>query len=693
MTVAEVLGPIGGLAEHAIAYAEAGLEVFPVNRDKTPLVSQHQATTDTTRIEAWWRQWPHALIGHRLSTHHIVLDVDPRHGGLDTWAALRAEAGPLPPTRGHISGRGDGGGHTWWLRPAERLSSKRLTEWARERNLGHDVGGGRWSPGIDILHRNHRYTILPPSPHPTNGQPYQWIDGAGLHIPPAPLPQLIVDLITDDQPPAPAAPPRDPDPDSIADWYSTTYTWSDLLRSHGWTLVGGDGETDGSRWRHPNATAAYSATLRHGCLFVYSPNTPFKVTEPGSPHGYTLFRAHAVLDHNGDLQAAARAARARKDGPLARLNPPDSLDWLTTPTNPTTGATNADTDDNAAPSTDTTPGSTWQRTNLTDIVHGLQNGTLERPQPTIGHLTGTNNALYYPGRVNGLYGESGHGKSWIAAALASETLTAGGTVAWIDLEEPAAGIVGRLLDLDTPPDAIIDRFAHFAPEESIQLGAALFHDLDQHPPDFVVIDSTGEALTLEGAGPNNDDEVATWFRLWPRRIATRYQAAVLVIDHVTKDHTTRGLFPGGSQRKRAAINGSAFMVDTITTLGRGTRGVLKLTTAKDRQGVHRQGHKAAEFILDARQHPIRWHLEPPAGPDQPFRPTHLMERISRWLEAHPDGWHTTRIIVESVQGKAVHLNSALEQLVAEGYVARRTDGQRKVHRSLKPFSEVEEVLS
>ena len=52
-----------------------------------------------------------------------------------------------------------------------------------------------------------------------------------------------------------------------------------------------------------------SATVRHGCLFVYSTNTPLDITEAGDAHGYTRFRAYAVLDHGGDLSAAARALR------------------------------------------------------------------------------------------------------------------------------------------------------------------------------------------------------------------------------------------------------------------------------------------------------------------------------------------------------------------------------------------------
>ena len=70
-----------------------------------------------------------------------------------------------------------------------------------------------------------------------------------------------------------------------------------------------DPDADGARWLHPTHTSACSATIRHGCLFVYSSNTVFDVTETSDPNGYTKFRAFAVLDHDGDLSAAAKALR------------------------------------------------------------------------------------------------------------------------------------------------------------------------------------------------------------------------------------------------------------------------------------------------------------------------------------------------------------------------------------------------
>jgi hypothetical protein len=302
------------MLEQAYSYAGLGFELFPVKpADKTPLVSQKSATTELDTIEIWWTQWPTALLGHRISPRHLILDVDPRHGGKDVWSALKREMGTPIVTRTHYSGREDGGGHLWFQRPAEQVTIARLDAWAKERKLGGQ-SGERWTCGIDILRHEHRYTILPPSLHPATGRPYYWAPGRGLAMSVAAMPQLLVDLLVREQAPPPApSDDRFRDPDSIADWYSSTFSWADLLDRHGWVVVGGDGNSEGSRWRHPEATGAHSATLKHGCLFVYSPNTPFEVTYPDEPHGYTLFRAYAILEHLGDLAAAGRAARALKE--------------------------------------------------------------------------------------------------------------------------------------------------------------------------------------------------------------------------------------------------------------------------------------------------------------------------------------------------------------------------------------------
>ncbi len=101
--------------------------------------------------------------------------------------------------------------------------------------------------------------------------------------------------------------------DSIADWYTEAHTWWDVLGPHGWDAL----DPDGTRWRHPAATSALSATVAHDLLFVYSTSTRFEPTGGGDCHGYTRFRAWATLEHGGDLSAAARVARQLREGRAA----------------------------------------------------------------------------------------------------------------------------------------------------------------------------------------------------------------------------------------------------------------------------------------------------------------------------------------------------------------------------------------
>src|SRR5699024_4884647 len=130
-----------------------------------------------------------------------------------------------------------------------------------------------------------------PSIHPETNLPYCWWRDIDFAMPPWWLTNLIVA-----RPPAPAPARSRPlahSGDSIADTFTSSTTWADVLEPHGWRCLDPDGDRDGARWLHPAATSACSATIRHGCLFVYSCNTQFDPTEAGAPHGYTRFRAYA----------------------------------------------------------------------------------------------------------------------------------------------------------------------------------------------------------------------------------------------------------------------------------------------------------------------------------------------------------------------------------------------------------------
>ena len=71
----------------------------------------HKANKACVLGTAWFlnhtaeKKYPDALIGYRVPPSEVILDFDPRHGGLLTWQVLCATFDGLEPTRQHHSGR------------------------------------------------------------------------------------------------------------------------------------------------------------------------------------------------------------------------------------------------------------------------------------------------------------------------------------------------------------------------------------------------------------------------------------------------------------------------------------------------------------------------------------------------------------------------------------------------------------
>lgn len=308
----------GLLLASAISYAVNGWAVFPL-RGKVPAIAAvhpkgsperrecrgecgrdghglYDASTDIAAICRWWGvDHVGANIGLRPPAGVMVLDSDPRSVGHAAAAAkLIAEHGRPPRTLTHRSGRGDGGRHRFYRRPPGKLSTKRL------------------GPGFDI--KDHGgYVVAPPSLHPDTGRPYLEEIRAEV-TDPGWLTELIVAPVS--QSPAwhhlfrrPARFGASP-----ADTFTENTSWHHVLAPHGWTCLDAEPDADGARWLHPAATSPCSATIRDGCLFVYSTNTVFEATTAADPHGYTRFRAYALLNFGGDMSAAARALTG-KGGP------------------------------------------------------------------------------------------------------------------------------------------------------------------------------------------------------------------------------------------------------------------------------------------------------------------------------------------------------------------------------------------
>src|SRR5215210_4329416 len=98
-------------------------------------------------------------------------------------------------------------------------------------------------------------------------------------------------------------------------------------------------------------------------------------------------------------------------------------------------------------------GRSWRPVNLTPVL----TGQWSPPEPTVGRRS-DGRGLFYAGKSHTVVSETEGGKTWLALSAVCDELAAGNHVVFIDFEDDAGGIVGRLLTLAAKEEAIRDRF-------------------------------------------------------------------------------------------------------------------------------------------------------------------------------------------------------------------------------------------
>lgn len=233
-----------------------------------------------------------------------------------------------------------------------------------------------------------------------------------------------------------------------------------------------------------------------------------------------------------------------------------------------------------------------------DVGALMSGGELERELPTMLQRS-DGKCLIYPGRLHSIYGEPGHGKTWVSLFLVRERIEAGETVAYLDYDEDDGGksMAMRLLSLKVNPDLVSKHLRYLNPQGmgTGQLAwLKLKQQLKQWQPSLVVVDTMAPALVELGLNEKDNSEVGAWYAhaRWLMR-GIKPQAALVIVDHVTKSGEGRGRWARGAGDKLGRLH-AAYAVESTVPFSRTNPGHIRLIIAKDRGGeVGREGEAAA----------------------------------------------------------------------------------------------------
>lgn len=302
--------------------------------------------------------------------------------------------------------------------------------------------------------------------------------------------------------------------------------------------------------------------------------------------------------------------------------------------------------------------------------------------------TDIDDGLCYEARLNALQGEPGGGKTWMALYACAEAIQEHEHVIFVDLEDHAGTTCGRLQALGCNAEDILGYFHYVRPScglEDRHIGF-LHRKIEELGVALVVIDSIGELMAIENVKPNDDDAVARLYREILRPLAD-LGPAVILLDHVPKNNEHAPLYAIGSQRKKAAIDGAAFMVETIKAFSAERPGKLVLRTAKDRVGNFVVGAPAAEVEVtpsDGGRHVAMTVKAPEVTADGSTRRTGLMERVSNYLAAQP-ARSANYSAVKAHLRDSDYTKQVLNTLVEEGWVSWRADGRSHIYTLVHAF--------
>jgi hypothetical protein len=583
------------------------------------------------------------------------------------------------------------GGHYWMDIPegVELPERPGKMTWCRCHKTRQPQGGCEHAWAV---YWGSGYVLVPPSVRPEG--PYR-VTGETLEAP-----AWLLQLITS----APESATEESggihlDLDDPIDAWSARTSWEALLTGDDFTPAGHDNcgcptyTRPGSPAHTKSVTGhevgctVYDTSMGHGPLRIWSDALGAK----------TISKLKYVAENHygGDTLEAMTALG------IATINRMDELDDFgdirkkgEAPSE--NGA--SDEEDDELDELDVTSDSSWATIDWAPFF----DGDYEPVTPTM-MVREDGAGLVYPGLVHSFHGESESGKSLLLMWEAVRLMNDGQDVLWLTFDSDANEDAGRAKRYGLRRDAI--HHMDYRRPDASHVGDPNYADMFKRKYALAVIDGVTDALNLLGKGMTKGDpnDAYTQFsRIFPKRLADRTGAAVVLIDHVSKDSEGRGRFAIGAQAKMSQLTGAAYLVEPVRPPVKGGKGTIVLRVAKDRPGGVRsksgswrgkdRTQEACRIQVDDTGNATVFVLEAPQVGD-PFdnggafdRPEQQMTQISEILQGQTNGL-TTNAIQAAVNGRNDRVRLALELLENEGYLEVREGARRsKTYISIKPYN-------
>lgn len=208
----------------------------------------------------------------------------------------------------------------------------------------------------------------------------------------------------------------------------------------------------------------------------------------------------------------------------------------------------------------------------------------EQQEPEIGTFyreDGTpGGGVFYRGKVNEVHGPSESGKTMFVLAVAAQEIEAERHVVMVDYEDDGRSIVNRLRHVfNLERDQIEKYFHYFRPDTPIS-EAGISNITGIGEVSMCIIDAVTESMAVSQLDGRNENEVATWYNDFPKKLASAGMG-VVIIDHTPQDNHQRQI---GSQHKKSAVDGVSYTAEPVYPFVKGQLGHLRIRVAKDKIG-------------------------------------------------------------------------------------------------------------